>query len=88
MSDALSFAEITEQSAELLPARTVLSSYGGDGGDGGWGFGGDGGDGGHAIVADNVNYGEEQYNIAVAGDGGDGGYGDGGDADGGDGSVE
>ena len=74
MSDTLSFAEITGQYVELLPARTVLSSC--DGGfvaDGGWGFGGDGGDGGDAVVAGNVNCGEEQYNIAIGGEGGDGG---------------
>lgn len=70
MSDALSFADIDGQHVELLPARTVLSLYGGsypdysdDGGDGGDGGdhnkGGDGkgGDGGdaHATAKDNVN---------------------------------
>jgi len=32
MSDALSFAEIVGQHAELLPARTVLSTFTGGGG--------------------------------------------------------
>lgn len=99
--DVLSWAEIDGQRLELLPARTVLSSFdpcyfgggddggpggeGGDGGYGGWGFGGDGGDGGDASVHDNVNNGFIQVNVAVGGPGGPGGYGDGGDADGGDG---
>ncbi|MGH3888006.1 MAG: hypothetical protein ACRDSZ_15845 [Pseudonocardiaceae bacterium] len=44
MSDALSFVEIDGQHVELLPARTVLSTFamGGKGGDGG--AGGSGGD--------------------------------------------
>ncbi len=32
MSDAMSFAALAEQSVELLPARTVLSMFAGDGG--------------------------------------------------------
>ncbi|MGH3907675.1 MAG: hypothetical protein ACRDTE_26370 [Pseudonocardiaceae bacterium] len=98
MSDALSFAEIDGQHLEMLPARTVLSMYGGgygdDGGDGGkggdGGYGGDakGGDGGSADakVHDNYNVGKgDQYNVAYGGWGGDGGDAKGGDADGGDG---
>jgi hypothetical protein len=95
MSDALSFTELDEQRVELLPARTVLScfngGYGGDefeGGDGGWGGdakGGYGGDGGDAVVANNVNNGFIQINVAIGGPGGWGGDAYGGDADGGDG---
>ena len=44
MSDALSFAEIDGQHVELLPARTVLSTFAMGGGRGG--SGGDGGVGG------------------------------------------
>lgn len=100
----LTWAEIDGQRAELLPARTVLSAAfdawyfggddggsagdGGDGGYGGPGVGGDGGNGGHAIVADNVNNGFIQINVAIGGPGGYGGEGDGGDADGGDGVVD
>ncbi|MGH3898219.1 MAG: hypothetical protein ACRDTA_08175 [Pseudonocardiaceae bacterium] len=42
MSDALSFVEIDGQHVELLPARTVLSTFSMGGGDGG--AGGAGGD--------------------------------------------
>lgn len=84
MSDALSFAEIDVQRVELLPARTVLSSLGGDGGWAGDGFGGFGGDSGDAVVAGNDNYGGIQVNIAISGPGGWGGPGWGGDASGGD----
>ena len=86
MSDALNLAEGAGQYVELLPARTVLSCGGGGGGGdgyGGWAFGGDGGDGGDAVVAENVNFGGEQYNVAVGGDGGDGGDAEGGDVVGG-----
>lgn len=47
MSDAVSFAEIDEQHVELLPERTVMSTFtlgepsGGDGGDGVGGIGTD-----------------------------------------------
>ncbi|MGB7794921.1 MAG: hypothetical protein WBL53_01450 [Pseudonocardiaceae bacterium] len=44
MSDALSFVEIEGQHVELLPARTVMSTFragnGGEGGDGGSAQGG------------------------------------------------
>jgi hypothetical protein len=47
MSDALSFAEIDGQHVELLPARTVMSTFrtggGGDGGTGGKGGSAQGG---------------------------------------------
>lgn len=46
MSDAVSFAEIDEQQVELLPERTVMSTFclgepGGNGGDGTGGIGTD-----------------------------------------------
>ncbi|MDQ3761468.1 MAG: hypothetical protein M3460_07135 [Actinomycetota bacterium] len=45
MSDALSYAEIDSQNVELLPARTVMSTFtmtgGKDGGEAGHGVGGD-----------------------------------------------
>jgi hypothetical protein len=82
-----------DQTVELLPERTVMGTwwsfqdfnFGGVGGDGG-----NGGNGGNAIGvaiainAGNINFGGEQYNVAVAetdADGGDGGNGgDGGDS--------
>jgi hypothetical protein len=96
-----------DQTVELLPERTVMGTWwsfqdfnvGGDGGTGGnGGAGGNGGNGGIAIGgvaiavnAGNINFGDDQYNTAVAysvaeaGDGGDGGDADGGDGgDGGD----
>lgn len=42
MSDALSFAEIDGQHMELLPARTVMSTFTMGGGDGGTSSGGNG----------------------------------------------
>lgn len=85
--DVLSWAEIDGQQAELLPARTVLSTFGSHSGWADWGGGdlnvggtGQGGQGGDAlaVVADNNNYGLVQINIAIAfaGDGGDGYGGD------------
>lgn len=53
MSDALSFAEIDSQHVELLPARTVLSTFraggGGNGGQAGAGGTGTGGVGLNAV---------------------------------------
>src|ERR1700742_2559191 len=85
--DALSWAEIDGQEIELLPARTVLSTFG-DACHGGHydngGDGGDAGEGGDATVV-GYNYGNGiQINIAIGGPGGDGGDANGGDADGGD----
>lgn len=96
MFEALSFADIAGQHAELLPARTVLTTHGygddgGNGGDGGdyntGGEGGEGGDGGDAaaLIIEPHSYGDsEQENVAIAA-GGDGGDANGGDvhADGG-----
>ncbi len=49
MSDALSFVEIDGQHVELLPARTVLSTFAMGGGDGGAGGGGGDGQGGVGV---------------------------------------
>lgn len=84
MSDALGFAEIDGQQVELLPARTVLSGYGGamagDGGEGGTGGSGHG-QGGLGINALNINLLGTQGNSAGDGFGigGPGGSADGGD---------
>ena len=70
MTQDLSTAELTEQVAELLPARTVLSTFGpgllSDSDDG------DGGDGGDGTNFGNVNALGDQDNDADGGDGGDG----------------
>ena len=50
MSDALTFAEIDEQHAELLPPRTVLSLFGAAGGGLGGGGSGDSGSGNGGVV--------------------------------------
>ena len=95
MTEALSFADIDGQHAELLPARTVLTTYGygddgGDGGDGGdyntGGDGGYGGDGGDAYADADA---KDNYVFSYSGDaelentavavGGDGGDANGGD---------
>lgn len=58
MSDALGFAEIAGQHAELLPARTVLSTFSGGGG-----FDYDSNDkGGDAVAANSLK------NVIVFGD--------------------
>lgn len=72
MSDVLSFAEIDGQHVEMLPARTVMSTFatsccGGDGGDGGAGQGGLG------INLLNINVLGTQVNAAGDGIGGEGG---------------
>jgi hypothetical protein len=54
MSDALSFTEIDGQHVELLPARTVMSTFRAGGGEEG-GDGGYGGNGGNAQGGVGVN---------------------------------
>ena len=49
MSDALSFAEIDGQHVELLPARTLMSTFRTGGGDGGTGGNGGSAQGGLGI---------------------------------------
>lgn len=97
MSDALNFAEAEGQYVELLPARTVLSTFltggprGGDASNGGQaGTGGRGGVGfGKAAMFDNWIYVEgDFYNTVTGGAGGDGGTADGGDVSGGAGVTE
>jgi hypothetical protein len=99
MSDALSFAEIAGQYAELLPARTVLTTmsttpgveagdaWGGADNDGGDGWGGDGGkaEGGEAKGGAqwNFNWDGEQRNDLIT-EGGDA-HANGGEGEGGDG---
>jgi hypothetical protein len=78
MSDALSFAEIDGQHAELLPARTVMSMFsagggGGRGGNGGHGGTGGVGRGGLGINLLNLNLFGDQTNSAGDGTGGAGG---------------
>ena len=86
MSDALSFAEIDGQHVELLPARTVMSTYtmggccDGGGGDGGHGGAGGSGQGGIGLNVLNINVLGKQANIAGSGFGGAGGSADGGQA--------
>jgi hypothetical protein len=82
MSDALCFAEIDEQHAELLPARTVMSMFstggGCTGGDGGVGGNGGNGQGGIGINLLNINLLGSQTNSAGNGVGGAGGSANGG----------
>ena len=84
MFDALSFGEIEDQHAELLPARTVLSmirvkSGGGCvGGNGGTGGNGGEGEGGLGVNLLNIVLFDEQYNDAANGYGGNGGSANGG----------
>ena len=84
MFDALSFGEIEDQHAELLPARTVLSmirvkSGGGCvGGNGGTGGKGGEGEGGIGVNLLNIVLFDEQYNDAANGYGGNGGSANGG----------
>lgn len=78
MLDALSITEVEGQRIEALPARTVMSAFGGAGG-----TGGNGGAGGYAYanVSDNYNYGHDQSNVAAASaNGGAGGSANGGNA--------
>ena len=82
MSDALSFTEIDGQHVELLPARTVMSTFragGEEGGDGGYG-----GNGGNAQGGVGVNV---LSGLGVLGtgsaSGGDAAGGNGGSANGG-----
>lgn len=70
MSDALSFADIDGQHVELLPARTVLTTYG---------YGHDGGHPGDDSKGDDGGDGGDGGDYNTGGDGGKGG--DGGDAD-------
>jgi hypothetical protein len=97
MSDALNFAEAQGQYVELLPARTVLSTFltggprGGDASNGGQGgTAGSGGVGfGKAAMFENWIYVEgDFYNIVTGGAGGAGGSADGGDVSGGAGVTE
>ena len=85
MSDAMSFAQLEDQTAELLPARTVLSmirvkSGGGVcvGGAGGTGGNGGDGSGGLGVNALNIILFDEQHNEAANGYGGAGGSANGG----------
>ena len=78
MSDAVSFAEIDGQHAELLPARTVMSVFStggstGRGGNGGGGGKGGVGRGGLGINLINLNLFGDQTNSAGDGVGGAGG---------------
>ncbi|MBV8539805.1 MAG: hypothetical protein JO063_01210 [Pseudonocardiales bacterium] len=97
MSDALSFAEVDGQRAELLPARTVLSMFsvggprGGDAGNAGaGGTGGAGGAGsGEAEASASHFYSEGDVILwPTGGVGGTGGAAAGGPATGGDGVVQ
>ncbi|MGH3771299.1 MAG: hypothetical protein ACRDRW_07885 [Pseudonocardiaceae bacterium] len=97
MSDAVNFAEIDSQRVELLPVRTVLSTFsvggprGGDAGNAGQGgTGGAGGQGmGKAALFDNFFYTEGNVtNNVTGGTGGVGGAAAGGPATGGDGVAE
>jgi hypothetical protein len=78
MSDALSFAEIDGQHLELLPARTVMSTFAMGGGDGGTGGAGGSGQGGVGVNLLNINVLGTQVNSAGNGVGGAGGSADGG----------
>ena len=82
MSDALSFAEIDGQHAELLPARTVMSMLHAGGGcrGGNGGIGGNGGEGrgGVGINLLDITLTGDQKNEAANGYGGHGGEANGG----------
>ncbi|MDQ4104717.1 MAG: hypothetical protein M3186_13785, partial [Actinomycetota bacterium] len=78
MSDVLSFAEIDGQHLELLPARTVMSTFTMGGGDGGTGGAGGSGQGGIGVNLLNINVLGTQVNSAGNGVGGAGGSADGG----------
>ena len=78
MSDALSFAEIDGQHLELLPARTVMSTFTMGGGDGGTGGAGGSGQGGIGLNVLNINVAGTQVNSAGNGVGAAGGSADGG----------
>ena len=78
MSDALTFAEIDGQHLELLPARTVMSTFTMGGGDGGTGGPGGSGQGGLGLNVLNINVLGTQVNSAADGIGGAGGSADGG----------
>lgn len=71
MSDVVSFAELDKQHPELLPDRTVMTTWcggcGGSGGNGGSGFGGIG------VNLLNINVLGGQANLAGNGIGGAGG---------------
>jgi hypothetical protein len=76
MSDAVSFVEIDGQHVELLPARTVMSTFvtgKGGGGDGGYGGAGGKGTGGIGVNLLDIDVLGDQTNSAADGVGGHGG---------------